>query len=485
MQTLFDLVHSLAKEEKRLYNLHGRKSRFTHIYRGYLTATEYSKNLDRLIYSKQFSSFSKAFYSMQKNALLDDILAVLLEYSNSSREDFIVNRYKAKYEVLKYKGFYEQAQNYIRAALDACEKINSPRLRLRILEDYRDTLAQSNNTSWEEYSEVLSRIETTSSMVSDVAPFEENLKKVNVLVSSSQTHIDADIPYREITEDILLKITEYAQEHDNPENRKAAFNSEYIYSKAFEDKFELHKRLARLEKTSVKDGYPKDVRLQIINLLIESGMETGDFLLISGLIYKTDKELNSLTPTQRISFLPRYLELCSVYYFYENDLQLSQRRINALLELEDLTDEQYIRYYIHKIGILMAANLPRRAAETLELMISKYSSLKQEISIRLIDLILAIEMNQKEESLVKLQRLRSHIRKSKDSRKLSHYRAFLEKVQKLLNKKGVQYNVITALETDWLDLIKLNLWVKAKIENQFYYNNILEYWQDRKTVVRV
>lgn len=485
MQALFDLVHSLAKEEKRLYNLHGRKSRFTHIYRGYLAASEYNKNLDRQIYSKQFSSFSKAFYSMQKNALLDDILAVLLEYSNSSREDFIVNRYKAKYEVLKYKGFYEQAQNYIRAALDACEKINSPRLRLRILEDYRDTLAQSNNTSWEEYSEVLSRIETTSTMVTDVAPFEENLKKINVLVSSSQTHGEADVPYREITEDILHKITEYAQEHENPENRSAAFNSEVLYSKTFEDKFELHKRLARLEKTSAKEGYPRDIRLQIVNLLMESGMETGDFLLISGLIYKTDKILNQLTPAQRKNFLPRYLELCSVYYFYENDLQMSQRRINDLLKLEDLTDEQNIRYYIHKIGIKLAANLPRSAAETLNHMIGEYTYLKQEISVRLIDLILSIEMNQKEEALVKLQRLRSHIRKSKDSRKLSHYRAFLEKIQKILNRKNVTYAPISALETDWMDLIKLNLWVKAKIDNQFYYNNILAYWQERKTVVRV
>ena len=134
MQALFDLVHSLAKEEKRLYNLHGRNSRYTQIYKGYLASNEYSKNLDRQLYSKHFSSFSKAFYSMQKNALMDDILAVLLEYSNSSKEDFLVNRLKAKYEVLNYKGFHEQAQNYIRAALDACEKINSPRLSLRILE---------------------------------------------------------------------------------------------------------------------------------------------------------------------------------------------------------------------------------------------------------------------------------------------------------------------------------------------------------------
>lgn len=484
MQALYDLVHSLAKEEKRLYNLHGRKSRFTHIYRGYLTAGEYSKILDRQIYSEQFSSFSKAFYSMQKNALLDDILAVLLEYSNSSRADFVVNRYKAKYEVLKYKGFYDQAQNYIRAALDACEKINSPRLSLSILEDYRDTLAQSKNTSWEDYAEVLTRIEATSNMVSEVAPFQEDLKKLNVLVNSSQVHSDAEVPYKDITEDILGRITEYANQFDDDDHRKAAFNSEFLYSKTFEDKFELHHRLVRLEKTSVKEEYPRDIRLQIVNLLMESGMETGDFLLINGLIYKTDKTLEQLTPNQKINFLPRYLELCSIYYFYENDLQLAQRRINQLLAIEGMTEACYLRYYMHKIGILLAANLPKTAGETMELMLEQYPSIKNQIFIRLIDLIISIETNQREEALVKLQRLRSHIRKSKDSRKLSHYRAYLEKVQKLLNKKSAQYTLVPALETDWMDLIKLNHWMKAKIDNQFYYNNILDYWQERKTVVR-
>ena len=32
------------------------------------------------------------------------------------------------------------------------------------------------------------------------------------------------------------------------------------------------------------------------------------------------------------------------------------------------------------------------------------------------------------------------------------------------------------LETDWNDLLKLNLWLKYKIDNGFYYNAILSYW---------
>ncbi len=485
MQTLFDLVHSLAKEEKRLYNLHGRNSRFTQIYKGYLAASEYSKNLDRQIYSKHFSSFSRAFYSMQKNALLDDILAVLLEYSNSSKDDFIIQRYKAKYDVLNYKGFHEQAQNYIRAALDACTKINMPRVHLRILEDYRDTLAKSQKTTWEEYAEILARIDSVSSMIAETFPFEENLKKFNVLVQDSKNNPDHLEDHKDITEDILGRINEFATDSEQPSHRQQAFTSEYMYSRTFEDRYALHKRLVGLEKKSSKENYPQDIRLQIVTLLIESGMEVGDFLLINGMIYKTDKVLDQLTPAQQVNFLPRYLELCAIYYFYENDLQLAQNKLDRLMAIPGLDDEQMIRYYYHKIGVLLAANLPRSANEALTEMLERFTQLKNENSVRLIELILAIEMNQREDALVMLQRLRSQIRKSKISRKLSHYRQFLDMIQKFLNKKRVTYSPIANLETDWMDLIKLNLWLKAKVENNFYYNYILDYWQQRKQVVKV
>ena len=485
MQTLFDLVHSMAKEEKRLYNLHGRKSRFTQIYKGYLAVNEYNKSLDRQIYSKHFSSFSRAFYSMQKNALLDDILAVLLEYSNSSKNDFIIYRLKAKYDVLNYKGFHDQAQNYIRSALDACEKISEPRLQLRILEDYRDTLARSSKTNWEEYEDVLRRIESISSMVAKSLPFAENLKKFNVLIKDTQNNPEHQDHHRDIAEDILLRISDFADATGDPEHRKVAFDSEYRFSRTFEDRFALHRRLVLLEKNSSKENYSRDIQLRVVSLLIESGLEVGDFLIINGMIYKTDKKLDQLTPEQRLHFLPRYLELCSIYYFYENDLQLAQNRLDQLMEIKGLSETQLKRYYFHKIGVLLAANLPRSAQEAMQEMLAKFSHLKQDHRVRLIELILAIEMNKKEDALVLLQRLRSNIRKSKESRKLSHYRQFLDMLQKFINKKRVNFSPIAALETDWMDLIKLNLWLKAKIDNNFYYNYILDYWQQRKQVVKV
>jgi hypothetical protein len=47
------------------------------------------------------------------------------------------------------------------------------------------------------------------------------------------------------------------------------------------------------------------------------------------------------------------------------------------------------------------------------------------------------------------------LRKASDSRKLGHYRLFLDMLQKFLTKKNVPYQEIAALETEWRDLLKL------------------------------
>ncbi len=483
MQALYELVHSLAKEEKRLYNMHGRKSRFTQIYKGYLASSNYNKNLDREIFDKHFSSFSKAFYSMQKNALLDDLLAVLLEYSNSSREDFSINRLKAKYEVLKYKGFHGQALNYIRAALEACDKVISPRLRLRLLEDYRDTLAQSSAANWDEYSEILSEIESTTDLVRENEPLESEQQKLDVLVNSAKVQPDEIDAYKDISSNIVDRIRELAEKRPNAETKTAAFDSEYLFSKTFEDKFELHKRLISLEKESIEEKFPKDVRLQVVCLLLESSLECGDFLLINGLIYKTEKDIQLLTPIQKRKFLPKYLELCSIYYFYENDLPLAQKKISELLQLEEITEEARLRYYFHKISIQIAANLPSGASRTLNELMEQMPKMGNDLSVKVMELVVAVGQNNKEEALVMIQRMRSLLRKNPDSRKLSHYRSFFDMLQKFLTRKSFQWQEIPAFETDWNELFKLNLWLKAKIDNTFYYNSILQYWQGRKKIL--
>jgi hypothetical protein len=483
MQALFELIHAMAKEEKRLYNLHGRNSRFTQIYKGYLTVTEYNKNLDRDIYQKHFASFSKAFYSMQKNALLDDILAVLLEYSNSSHEDFNIHRYRAKYEVLNYKGFHDQALNYIRSAIESAEKLGKPRETLRLLEDYRDTLAKSPNADWEAYATAMQRIDALQAEVQSTLVINTLRQKLDVLIASHHNGSASDTDLKQLAQDVKSEIRQIAETQPSHENNAAAFWAEYRFSQAFEDKYALHKRLVNLEKQAVKENYPRDVRLQAVNLLMESALECGDFLLINGLIYKTQKELDHLTPLQRRNFLPKFLELSSIYHFYENDLPLAQKEISDLIKLEDTAPEDLTRYYFHKINILIAATLPRNAAETVAEMLERIPKLELDPNTKLVELIIAVGLNNREEALVRLQKLRSLLRKSSDGKKLGHYRLFLDMLQKFLAKKSFPFQEIHALETEWRDLLKLNLWLKSKVEGSFYYNSILSYWQGRKKIL--
>jgi hypothetical protein len=483
MQALYGLIHGMAKEEKRLYNLHGRNSRFTQIYKGYLAAPEYNKSLDRDLYQKHFSTFSKAFYSMQKNALLDDVLAVLLEYSNSSHEDFSIYRYRSKFEVLRYKGLHDQALNYIQAALEASEKLDAPMLRLRLLEDYRDTLAQSSEATWEIYERTLGQITELQVKLAAQQQVQQLQQKLDILITTCQHQKDVEGKLQAVALQTVETLKGLAETNGSQESKSGAFWSEYRYSKAFEDKYALHKRLVSLEKQSVKDQFPKDVRLQAVNLLMESSLECGDFLLINGLIYKTQKDLDLLTPLQRRNFLPKYLELCSIYHFYENDLTLAQKEINDLIKLEDQADDDLLRYYFHKMAILIAANLPRGASEAIAELIERISKTDTDITVKMAELIVTINQNNREEALVRLQKLRGLLRKSTDARKLSHYRAFLDMLQKYLLKKPFSYQEISALETDWNDLLKLNLWLKSKIDNSFYYNAILSYWQGRKKIL--
>lgn len=473
----------MAKEEKRLYNLHGRNSRFTQIYKGYLAASLYDKNLDRDIYQKHFASFSKAFYSMQKNALLDDILAVLLEYSNSSHDDFNIHRYRAKYKVLNYKGFHDQALNYIRAALEAAEKIGQSRETLRLLEDYRDTLAKSPSATWEEYATVLERIQCQQAALQAHFQLETLQQQMEVLVTSHQNGTGGHADLKDIAKGVKAQIKELAETQGTNEAKTAAFWAEYRYSKTFEDKYELHRRLVNLEKQVVRAHYPKDIRLQAVNLLMESALECGDFLLINGLIYKTQKELDHLTPLQRREFLPKFLELSSIYHFYENELPLSQKEISDLIAMEDHPTEDLMRYYFHKINIQIAATLHRTAAETIGEMMERIPKLEQDIHLKVAELVIAVGLNNREEALVRLQKLRSLLRKSTDSRKLGHYRLFLDMLQRYLTKKPFPFQEIQALETEWRDLLKLNLWLKSKVDNSFYYNAILNYWQGRKKIL--
>ena len=483
MQSLFQLIHSLAKEEKRLYNLHGRKARFVKIYEGYLQASRYEKELDRQIFQEHFSQFSKAFYSMQKNALMDDVLAVLLEYSNSSRDEYQLTKLKSKYEILVHKEFYDLALHYLRNALESAKKIDSPTAHMRVLEDYANVLAKCESAKWEEYEGILQEINQLQESLDSSKGVAESREKLQVLLKSTSNNPSEIEKYKLLSLNIIDDLKELLELNPNPELEMEIFESEYLFSKTYEDELALHKRLIFYENKSRMDNLPLSNRLRIINLLLESSLECGDFLLLNSLIYKTQREIRGVDEETLAPFMPKFLELSGIYHFYENDITQSQKDLYQLVKLPDLGPSALLRNYYNLAAVLIAANLPRNAQEILQAIAEKFPPQKQELNFKLLELVTVVETNAREDALVLIQRMKSSLRKQTNPRKLSYVRNFLELLQKLLEKKNPKFQEFHQMKTDWRTLFKPNLWMKAKIENYFYYNYILEFWQKQKKVI--
>ena len=484
MQALYDLVHSMAKEEKRLYHQHGRQSRFTNIYKGYLAAHQYTKELDRELYQKHFASFSKAFYSMQKSALLDDLLAVLLEYSNSSRPEFCQLRLRAKSDVLLFRQQPDPALNYLRQALECAGQGNDSRCTLRLLEDYRDALSRSETATWEEYARILERILETRQSLERFLPVEQAQQALSVIIATARQSGQPE-EYRTHAWQYVAQLQALAGETPCRVTIQAAFEGEYQYALAFEQPLERHRRLVQAERNSVKADYPRPLRMRIVNLLLRSSMECGDFLLINGIIYKANKDIPQLSEADRLEFLPAYYELCSLYHFYENELATATNEVTQLIALPHLSEADLVRHRTTKVAYQIAANLPRAATEALQELFEQHPDTRQDLFVRLLELMIAVESNQREEALTHVQRMRVLLRKSIDARKLSHYRLYLELVQKLLAKKKVVWQDVPGFNLGWQVPLKPNLWLKAKIENKFYYNYILNDWQGLKKILNV
>lgn len=482
MQALFDLIQGLAKEEKRLYHLHGRDGRFREIYKAYVQADSYDKSLDREIFQQHFSSFSKAFYSMQKNALMDDILAVLLEYSNSSREDFNSIRLHAKHAVLKYKGFADPALSYLKPALESAQRAGKPRQVLRLLEDYRDTVANSPHSDWDEYQALLSEIEIAKQEADRYLPLELAEQRLSVLISTAERS-GGNTDFAEQAWEAVEKIKSCADNIGTEESLCTALGAELKCSRQFENELQRHKRLIALEKTAQKEPGLRNYKLNVIVELFRSCMQCGDFLLINGLIYKCNKEVGHLDPQQKIDFLPRYLELCSLYHYYENELPTAQKEISELIGMPVHTEENSARLNGIRVAYWIASNMPRNATEAIVHLMDQFPEAKINLETRLMELMIAVEANRRDDALVLLQKMRILLRKMPDGRRMGHYRNYLDLLQRHLTKKKVTWQEIHGMNCGWETPLKPNLWLKAKIENKFYYNYVLDDWQGRKKIL--
>lgn len=483
MQALHQLIHSLAKEEKRLFHLHRKKARFVSIYDGYVEAPEYSRELDRKIYQKDFSAFSKAFYSMQKNDLLQNLLAVLLEYSNSTRPGFRLVKMQAQYQVLQQKGFDELALSYITSARAAASEAGDLKAQIRVLEDQRDALALTPSTHWEEYSEVLEELSRLRNLAAAQRPLEEEKRKFMVLLQSARLKPEQADEYKRLAHDVLQVMQAMATETARPDALMDIFDCECAYLRMFDDKMAVHRKIQDMDKITQRDNFPLEHKLRITNMAMESSLDVGDFLHVNGLIYRIEREVEKLTEAQRADFMPRFLELSAIYHFYENEMQMAQDEVMRVLSLPDIYPGERVRYHKHKLGILIAGNLPRTAQQALDEMLVEFPTEAASFDARLIQLVIHIEMNNKDLAKALLQKMRNSARKDVRLSGETDEVRYLEIMNRYLLRKPIKSADIPPVGSAWKQLFKADLWLKSKIENRFYYNSILEFWHSRKRVL--
>jgi hypothetical protein len=480
MQILFDLIHSLAREEKRLYHIHKREGRFQGIYEGYLKAQAFAKPLDHQLYAEHFADVSRAFYSMQKRALMDDILAVLQEHSNSQHPGYQFIRAYGKANVLLQRRMGEAAALYSQEAYDTAMEAGHSGNAALAVRAQQQALLLTPNPSLAAYEALREReIE-----LSQPTP-QQRLAQLRERLTLHSLHTDEQTP-----EATALAATEL----------EAALNDitfETHDLDLFLDKlgcqgllFELtgradafHRHISQIYQQAAALGIASSQPhyLRLMNMLLHSGLRSGDFLLLTGMIYRLAKEVPSFQEEHRRQFLPDYYETAALFHFYENDLPEALRHIEAVIRHEATPREQFVRCVFYRLAMLVAAHLPIQAKEEIAWYTAQYPELKEESLVWLIEVLVAIDAqnSQPEEIVYQIERYRHALRKRKDCRPQAESLTLLST---FLEKRKIKEKHVPVFPVQWENILRIDLWVKAKQGGRFYYNLLLEDWQTRRKV---
>lgn len=480
MRVLFDLIHSLSKDEKRLYNLHKRKGRFQKIYDAYVAAGKFDKAIDRRVYQKEFSDVSKPFYSMQKRSLFDDIVTVLLSYSNLQDPVFKLSRSLAKSQILLSRQNIEAAKYYLKEAMELATSGEDPVLQLLVVRLQLIVEESEKEGTFAAYEQLMNR---QKALIEEISQ-DKSLKTIKQALYLLKENRDKLSP-----EERKQKAQHYmsAAQQIEADLKPADINFERLevdalYAEITSNLVGHHKELVALYKQVEKEELEdKTARyFHLLNLVLRSALRVGDFLMLSGLIYKTNKLLEYTPEDIRVDFLPDYLETCALYHYYENELQTAIEEIERVLELPNADEAQIRRCTMYHIAFLIAANLQEKAGEELNKQEQKHKFLQGDYNSIVFRVLIAVDLHQDADEIsLNIDRYKNELRKQEDTKA---YIDCLQMIQNFLEKKTVRLKEVKFLDQDWENVMRVDLWLSAKMDNKFYYNLMTDAWQQRKQV---
>jgi hypothetical protein len=490
MQILYDLIHSLAKEEKRLYHTYKREGRFQKIYEGYLKAPAYGKPLDQALYQDHFADVSRAFYSMQKRALMDDILLVLMEYSNSRHAGYEFTRLYGRARVLLERRMGNAALAYGEEALQVAQQNDQPGQARLALHVQRNALVLTKSPSLAQY-EQLQQLELDLRERQEPELLIESVLHALRLLKQNQDGQDIEAVRRTAQQhhDRLAQVPARLLALDGPLSNLLLekLQCEEAYYELIGAYDQYHRMLGTLYKTAAKHApanqhHPgNEVRFyRLTNMLLKSCMTAGDFLQLTGLVYKLSKEVQGLSTEVKEAFLPDYYEQSALHYYYENDLPQALKQILLAINLEDLPTDQVVRCIIYRQAMLLAAHLPKQALEEARHYRQQWTELAEHPLMHLMEVMAYIDMHADiGETLLLIERYKLELKRYKDEKAVMEC---LNLLSGFLEKKKVRERAVKIFPNGWEPVLRVDLWLRAKQSNKFYYNLMLEDWQQRRKV---
>ncbi|MBX3102406.1 MAG: hypothetical protein KF690_07865 [Bacteroidetes bacterium] len=482
MLALFDLIHTLTKEEKRLYHLHGKGGRLVAIYDAYQKAGVYTKQIDQTVYKDSFADVTRAFYSMQKRALLDDILFVLLEYSNNAHPSYQFLRSFTKGMILLQRQLGNEALDQLREASEVAHLHNYKHRERVALWFQTEALMLSEKPTFASYAAVNQQLDEVSEELHHRMQARRILQALQLLYDNHDDQALADRrrqaqQYRTTLDS--FDITQMGPEHHTTIIK--VLKSRLLLAEICGTMAEHHKELLGYwEKYASKLDNSILLRWQVLNLMLKSALKSGDFLNLSGAIYKTNRLLSDLSREVKEVFLPDYLETSSLYNFYEKDLTLALEQTKQLIGQKEISNELLERAVFYRLAMLIAAHLPQQAKEELESYQKRLPGLANDPKLWVIRTILALESHAEGgEILLMVERIKIQLRKLKNIRQ---YQDNLYLIEALIERKKVRLTEVMLFPPQWEQILRIDLLLLAKKQNNFYYNLLCSNWEKRKQV---
>ncbi len=463
MIALFNLIKSLSKEEKRLYTTYGNPSKFQCIYQSYLKANEFSKSLDSEIFTNYYLENSKAYYSMQKKELYEDILNVLLERSNPNNPFYQYYKSIAKIGILLNRGLGDDARTYAKSLKLDLNQFSTAQINL-LHELTFLAFESSKKASYLEFVRFLNAV-----------PNQWDFQRV-VLLKIKLLNLnfdDLDI------EKIQTFASEIYQEIKSVEGPTILLKMASIQALNLKQDYEgAHKELTHVYMSHYKDILNQKDALDCLITLMKSCLKNGDFLLLNSILYKTESKIHIIPEELKLDFLIQYYENAALFHFYENDLPTALKEIQFVINNSNnfhLTE----RCICYRMAMLVAGDLQFQLTNELQELSIKYPEIIKNPYIIICDILASIN-NQvpKSELDQKIEKLEA-IAKSNNQKNIL---AAAKMLTDFIYSQKYPGETVQIFPAEWEQILIVNLWIKAKIDRVFYYNLIIDEWLKKRKI---